>query len=66
MCRANQAPFLPQLPGADRFGGLIQHSSGYRGPEMFAGRDVVVVGVGSSGVDVATEVSQVARRVTSV
>jgi dimethylaniline monooxygenase (N-oxide forming) len=59
----NQAPFLPQLPGADRFGGLIQHSSGYRGPEMFAGRDVVVVGVGSSGVDVATEVSQVARRV---
>ena len=59
----NQVPSLPQFPGAERFDGHIQHSSDYRGPEAFAGRDVVVVGVGSSGVDVATEVSQVARRV---
>jgi dimethylaniline monooxygenase (N-oxide forming) len=56
-------PSLPPFPGADRFGDSILHSSSYRGPEAFAGRQVVVVGVGSSGVDLATEVSQVARRV---
>jgi dimethylaniline monooxygenase (N-oxide forming) len=59
----NHSPFLPEFPGAERFDGSIAHSSGYRGPEAFAGQNVVVVGVGSSGVDVATEVSQVARRV---
>lgn len=59
----NHSPFLPEFPGAERFGGSISHSSAYRRPEAFAGQNVVVVGVGSSGVDVATEVSQVARRV---
>jgi dimethylaniline monooxygenase (N-oxide forming) len=59
----NHTPFVPEFPGAERFDGSISHSSGYRGPEAFAGQTVVVVGVGSSGVDVATEVSRVARRV---
>ena len=60
---ATTPPSCRSFPGADRFEGSISHSSGYRGPEAFAGQNVVVVGVGSSGVDVATEVSQVARRV---
>jgi dimethylaniline monooxygenase (N-oxide forming) len=56
-------PRLPQLPGSDAFTGKILHSSSYKGPEGFAGQDVVVAGVGSSGVDIAAELSKVARRV---
>jgi dimethylaniline monooxygenase (N-oxide forming) len=56
-------PTLPQLPGLETFAGKILHSSSYKGPEEYADQDVVVAGVGSTGVDIATELSQVARRV---
>lgn len=56
-------PTLPRLPGSDTFTGKLLHSSSYKGPEEFAGQDVVVAGVGSSGVDIAVELSRVARRV---
>jgi dimethylaniline monooxygenase (N-oxide forming) len=54
---------LPQLPGADTFAGQLLHSSRYKGTEAFAGKRVVVAGVGSSGVDIATELSTAARHV---
>jgi dimethylaniline monooxygenase (N-oxide forming) len=57
------SPMLPRLPGLQTFAGRLLHSSSYRGPEEFAGQDVVVAGVGSSGVDIAVELSQVARQV---
>lgn len=56
-------PRMPHLPGSDMFVGQILHSSRYKGPEEFTGQRVVVVGVGSSGVDIATELSKVARHV---
>ncbi len=55
-------PQLRQLPGSGTFAGQILHSSHYKGPEAFAGQRVVVAGVGSSGVDIATELSKVADR----
>src|SRR5258706_8638644 len=55
-------PALPNIPGSDTFTGEILHSSRYKGPEDFAGKDVVVAGVGSSGVDIVIEVSEVAKR----
>ncbi len=55
-------PLLPQLAGSDTFAGQMLHSSSYKGPEVFAGQRVVVAGVGSSGVDIATELSKVADR----
>jgi putative flavoprotein involved in K+ transport len=39
------------------FVGKVLHSSSYKGPEAFADQRVVVAGVGSSGVDIATELS---------
>jgi dimethylaniline monooxygenase (N-oxide forming) len=56
-------PQLLTLPGADTFSGTLLHSSQYKEPETFAGQRVVVAGVGGSGVDVATELSQVADQV---
>jgi dimethylaniline monooxygenase (N-oxide forming) len=56
-------PQMPALPGSDTFAGQVLHSSRYTGPEAFVGKRVVVAGVGSSGVDIATELSSVAQQV---
>ncbi|MBO0838567.1 MAG: NAD(P)-binding domain-containing protein, partial [Actinobacteria bacterium] len=52
----------PVLPGADTFAGEQIHSHGYHTPEPFAGKRVVVVGIGNSGCDVAAECAEVAGR----
>ena len=38
------------------------HSSDYRNPAPFRGRDVLVVGVGNSGAEIATDVAKAAQR----
>jgi dimethylaniline monooxygenase (N-oxide forming) len=54
----------PSLPGRERFRGTILHARDYRDPAGFAGKDVVVVGAGSSGSDIAVELAGVARSVS--
>jgi dimethylaniline monooxygenase (N-oxide forming) len=54
-------PRVPALPGA--FDGTVFHSSAYRNPTVFADRDVLVVGVGNSGMDIACDAAKLARRV---
>ncbi|NEC72735.1 NAD(P)-binding domain-containing protein [Streptomyces rochei] len=53
-------PALPDpLPaGADSFAGTILHSLDYRTGADFAGRRVVVVGLGASAVDIAADLSR--------
>jgi cation diffusion facilitator CzcD-associated flavoprotein CzcO len=53
----------PPLRDRDRFRGRIVHSRAYRDPNEFADVDVVVVGAGSSGADIAVELASVARTV---
>src|SRR5687767_1712948 len=59
-------PFLPALPGVDGFGGRIMHAAAYMHPEPFADLDVIVIGSGSSGADIAVELSRKARVTLSV
>ena len=54
----NGTPFVPDWPGRDGFPGEIIHSSEYRNPEPFRGRDVLVVGAGNSGAEIATDVAE--------
>jgi cation diffusion facilitator CzcD-associated flavoprotein CzcO len=54
----------PAIPGAETFPGEQVHSHFYRTPEIFAGKRVVVVGIGNSASDVASESSQVAEHTT--
>jgi len=54
----------PPLRGRERFRGPIVHSGDYRDPAVLAGRDVVVVGAGSSGADIAMELAPIARSVS--
>ncbi len=57
-------PFTPDWPGRDRFGGELLHAADYRNPEAFRDRDVLVVGPGCSGMEIAYDlIDGGARRV---
>ena len=49
----------PAFPGS--FDGLAMHAHDYRRPEQLAGKRVVVVGGGNSGMDIARDASHVAE-----
>lgn len=46
-------PYLPDWPGMEGFGGELIHASAYRDPEPYRGNDVLVVGPGVTGSEVA-------------
>jgi cation diffusion facilitator CzcD-associated flavoprotein CzcO len=46
-------PILPDWPGRDRYEKRLIHSGEYRNPKPFRGADVLVVGPGSSGMEIA-------------
>lgn len=48
-----------------RFAGQYLHSHAYRAPEPFAGKRVLVVGVGNSGLDIAADLAPFAEKVYS-
>jgi cation diffusion facilitator CzcD-associated flavoprotein CzcO len=57
-------PIVPDWPGRDRFEKALIHSGEYRNPEPFQAADMLVVGPGSSGMEIAYElVSNGAERV---
>ncbi|KAL5225433.1 hypothetical protein ABZP36_012072 [Zizania latifolia] len=56
-------PLVPKLRGIDNWRGNHLHSHNYRTPEPFQDQIVVVVGLGASGVDIAREISKVAKEV---
>jgi putative flavoprotein involved in K+ transport len=50
----DRVPKIPDWPGRDTFTGELLHASGFRTAERFAGRDVLVIGTGNSGTEIAT------------
>ncbi|GGG47188.1 ArsO family NAD(P)H-dependent flavin-containing monooxygenase [Bizionia arctica] len=56
-----QAPFVPDYPNREVFLGTQMHSSEYRSPGNFTGKNVLIVGGGNSGAQVLAEVSKVAQ-----
>ena len=46
-------PYLPEWPGCDGFEGELIHAAAYRSPTPFKGREVLVVGPGSTGSEIA-------------
>jgi cation diffusion facilitator CzcD-associated flavoprotein CzcO len=51
----------PAFPGSEEFAGTQLHAHDYRDNEFLRGKDVVVLGMGNSAMDIAVESSQVAR-----
>ena len=54
-----EAPYVPEYPGAERFGGRQLHTKDYRTAEAFEGQHVVIVGGGISALQLLDEVSRV-------
>ncbi|MEC3917895.1 flavin-containing monooxygenase [Nocardia sp. CDC160] len=52
-----RTPDVPSWPGLDEFTGAVVHSRDYRNAEPFRGMDVLVVGAGSSGADIAVQLA---------
>lgn len=50
--------WVPRWPGRDRFKGRLIHSAEYRNAEEFRGADVLVVGSGSSGMEIAYDLAE--------
>lgn len=50
-------PVLPLWPGRETFTGELLHSSAYRNPTPFFGKRVLVVGAGSSGMEIVHDVA---------
>lgn len=57
-------PRRPRLAGEESFRGAILHSSEYRRPDAYVGQRVLVVGVGNSGSEIASELARAGARVS--
>ena len=51
----NNRPTELEWPGMDGFTGELIHSAEYRNPEPYRGKDVLVVGTGNSGAEIAVD-----------
>jgi putative flavoprotein involved in K+ transport len=51
----NHTPLVPDWPGRAAFTGELVHSANYRNPAPFKDRDVLVVGSGNSGAEIAAD-----------
>ncbi|WP_206673500.1 flavin-containing monooxygenase [Pseudactinotalea terrae] len=60
----NAVPRIPDWPGQGGFTGSVTHSRDYRSGAAYADRDVLVVGAGNSGAEIAVDLAESgARRV---
>ena len=60
----NREPYVPAWPDRDRFRGTMLHSSRYRTGERFANQEVLVVGFGNSGGEIAIDLAEHGARVS--
>src|SRR5262249_25257748 len=51
-------PLIPAWPGRERFSGHLLHSAEYHNPQDFHGADVLVVGAGCSGLEIAYDLAE--------
>jgi cation diffusion facilitator CzcD-associated flavoprotein CzcO len=60
----NRLPNPARLSEQERFRGTLLHSSGYRNGDAFAGKEVLVVGAGNSGAEIALDLAERGARPT--
>lgn len=62
----NGEGFIPPIRGLESFEGEVVHSSQYRNGERFEEREVVVVGSGNSGMEIALDLANWGARTSIV
>jgi putative flavoprotein involved in K+ transport len=51
----NHTPVMPDWPGRDGFEGMLVHGQDYRNADPYRGKDVLVVGSGNTGAEIAVD-----------
>jgi cation diffusion facilitator CzcD-associated flavoprotein CzcO len=54
----NRTPVEPDWPGRAGFRGPVLHAAAYTGPEGYRGQDVLVVGAGNTGAEIAADLAE--------
>lgn len=54
----NHTPVPPSWPGVESFPGELVHASSYRNAEPYRGKDVLVVGAGNTGSEIAVDLTE--------
>ncbi|MFH8403398.1 flavin-containing monooxygenase [Streptomyces sp. NPDC018019] len=54
----NHTPHLPDWPGRDGYPGELLHAADYRNARPYAGKDVLVVGTGNTGAEIAVDLAE--------
>ncbi|WP_330288934.1 flavin-containing monooxygenase [Streptomyces sp. NBC_00576] len=54
----NHTPRIPEWPGRDAYRGELLHAGQYRNAAPYAGRDVLVVGIGNTGAEIAVDLAE--------
>ena len=57
-------PVIPEFEGMESYSGQIIHSTEYRRPDECSGGSVLVVGIGNSAAEIASELARAGRDVT--
>ncbi|WP_395638285.1 flavin-containing monooxygenase [Pseudolysinimonas sp.] len=60
----NHTAKLPDIPGLAEYTGTVVHSSAYQNPVALGGRDVLVIGPGNSGAEIAADLADTGVRVS--
>ena len=54
----NSVPVMPSWPGVQSFTGTLIHAAEYRNASPYRGQDVLVVGAGNSGAEIAADLAE--------
>ncbi|HEX9370013.1 MAG TPA: NAD(P)/FAD-dependent oxidoreductase [Roseiflexaceae bacterium] len=52
------SPVIPSWPGLETYAGALAHSAAYKNGRPYAGRRVLVIGIGNSGAEIATDLAE--------
>lgn len=53
-------------PGVEKFKGEIIHSSAYKNPEKYQDQRILLIGMGSSGIEIAIDLSHITKQVQCI
>jgi len=54
----NHTPYIPDWTGLDSYRGTVVHSSEYRSPGALGAKNVLVIGTGNSGAEIAADLAE--------
>ncbi|MGH3758458.1 flavin-containing monooxygenase [Actinophytocola sp.] len=54
----HRRPWMPDWPGREEFAGELTHARDYTVPDPYVGKDVLVVGCGPTGIDIAVALAR--------